>query len=237
MSQERSDAGIPIHRHEEVSDGAISSGDPDLVAAIETHVERHIGKPDLVYHELISPHVHVDIHIVMPSQARPAITLVTSGMAERPMADGSHAELMLVLPPTWPTPGSPAFGEQSATWPYVMLQELAWLPHAFDTTLGEGHTVPNGDPAQPYAPDTCLCGALIARPLVQPDGFAELRVGEREIEIFAVIPLHADEMDLKLAKGTVALYDLLDEALVTEILDVGRPSVAPPRKRRRMFRR
>jgi len=52
--------------------------------------------------------------------------------------------------------------------------------------LWSGHTVPNGDPPEPYAPNTKLCGALIAPPV-------------------AVWPLHADEMELKLDKGLEAL--------------------------------
>jgi hypothetical protein len=234
---ERSEGGIPVHRHDQVSEGGLSDGDPALIAAVEAHLERHIGKPTSVYHELVSPHVHVDIHIVSPTDERPVITLMTSGMAERPMADGSYAELMLVLPPTWPTPGTDGFSAPAGLWPYELLQELAWIPHAFDTTLGQGHTVPHGDPPEPYAPDTALCGALLARPLIQPEGFAELTAGDREIQVLGVFPLHTEEMELKLAQGTDALYDLLDAARITEILDKDRPNAAPPKRRRGLFRR
>ena len=55
---ERSEGGIPVHRHDQVSEGGLSDGDPALIAAVEAHLERHIGKPASVYHELVSPHVH-----------------------------------------------------------------------------------------------------------------------------------------------------------------------------------
>ena len=101
MSDERSAAGIPIQRHEEVVGGGFSAGDPDLIAAIDAHVTRHIDKPASVYHEIVSPHVHVDVHVVAPAGDRSVYTLVTSGVSERRMADGSFAELTITLPPTW----------------------------------------------------------------------------------------------------------------------------------------
>jgi hypothetical protein len=42
--------------------------------------------------------------------------------------------------------------------------------------------------------------------------------------------VHADEMRLRLDKGTDALYDLLDAAELTEVLDPKRPSVVPGRR-------
>jgi hypothetical protein len=237
VTEERSSGGIPIQRHTEIRDGKPADGDPGLIDAIDAHLTRHIGTPATVYHEIISQHVHVDIQVVAPSDDRPVFTLVTSGMSQRPMADGSFAELTITLPPTWPAPGSPEFAGPEVTWPYTLLQDLARLPHAFETVLWHSHTVPNGDPAVPYAPDTGLAGALIVRPLIAPDGFELLTHGDREIHILAVIPLHADEMDVKLERGTNALYDLLDAGKVTEILHADRPSLAPPRQRRRWFRR
>lgn len=214
------------------------SGDPELIDAVEAHLTRHVGAPTGVFHECYSPHVHVDIHLVMPTDERPATTLMTSGMAERPMADGSFAELMLVLPPTWPTPGTDGFTAPEGHWPYELLQELAWLPHAYATTLAEGHTVPRGDPPEPYAPDTALCGALLAPPLSQPDGFERFEAGERTIDVLAVFPLHAEEMAVKLAHGTETLYDFLDAADVIEVLDKDRPCAVPATPRRRgLFRR
>jgi len=149
---------------------------------------------------------------------------------ERPMVapDGDgYAELFLVLPPTWPAPGSDAFRHPSGAWPYRLLQDLARLPHEYATWLWEGHTVPNGDPAEPHAPNTQLAGALLTPPMIEADGFERLAVDGRGVHFFAVIPSHADEMQLKLKKGADALYEPLDKAEVTEILDPDRPSCVP----------
>jgi hypothetical protein len=231
MTDEQSAGGIPIYRYERSAPEEISRGDAELGAAVEAHLEQHIGTPDKVFHELISPYVHVDVHIVEPHERRPARTLMTSGMAERPMPapddDSRYAELTMILPPDWP---------EAERWPFALLQELARLPHEFDTWLWSGHTVPYDDPPRPYTRSTKLCGALLAPPLVGPEGFERFTAGDREISVLGVIPLHADEMQLKLDQGTDALYDLLDEAGVTEILDPQRPSVVP-RRRRGLFRR
>jgi Suppressor of fused protein (SUFU) len=235
MSQEPSESGPPIIRHEESAEPWHSTGDPRLVAAVDAHVTEHFGAPSTVWHELVSPYVHVDVHVVAPTAERPVYTLVTSGMSERPMADDRYAELTIVLPPTWPATDGEEFRRPEGHWPYKLLQDLAQLPHEFNTTLWSGHTVPNGDPPEPYAPDTKLCGTLLTPPLIAPEGFEMLRFEEREIQFLAVMPLHRDEMQLKLDKGLDALLDLLDEAELTEILDPERPSVVP--RRRRLFRR
>lgn len=145
------------------------------------------------------------------------------------------AELMIVLPPTWPSGDSDELRRPEGRWPFRLLQDLAQLPHQFNTTLWTGHTVPNGDPPEPYARNTKLCGALVMPPVIAPDGFETLRVGEREIQFFGVFPLHRDEMQLKLDRGLDALLDLMDEAEITEFLEADRPSVIP--KRRRLFGR
>ena len=48
----------------------------------------------------------------------------------------------------------------------------------------------------------------------------------------AVYPLLRDEMELKLERGTDALFDAFDRAKVTELLIADRPSIV---KRRRRF--
>jgi hypothetical protein len=50
-----------------------------------------------------------------------------------------------------------------------------------------------------------------------------------------VIPIHANEMDLKLEKGSDELIDMFDRVEVSELLDPNRPSVAL--RRRRLFGR
>lgn len=238
MSIEESKGGSRIYRHVPKDEAEIVTGDEGLVAAVSDHVEKHFGEIDVVLHEIVSPFAHIDLHVVAPAPGRPVYTVVTSGMAERPMPGGVYAELMLMLPPTWPKYGEPGFEDERAYWPFRLLKTLARLPHEFDTRLWEGHTVPNFHPPLPYAPDTKLCGALIG-PMVHPDndGAETFEYDGHEISLFAVWPLHKDEMQVKLDDGLDRLYELLDEARLYEIVEPDRPSVVPPRGLRRFIRR
>ena len=177
MSIEESRGGSRIYRHDNPAPAELAEGDQGLIDAVSDHVRKHFGEPESVLHEIISTYVHVDLHVVMPTEERPVITVVTSGMSERPMPGDVYAELMLVLPPTWPTQGDPAFETEEGYWPYRLLKTLARLPHEFQTRLWLGDTVPNGDPPERYARNTKLCGALIA-----PDGDAAAR-GRRALRV------------------------------------------------------
>ncbi|MDG4772987.1 suppressor of fused domain protein [Solwaraspora sp. WMMD792] len=57
-----------------------------------------------------------------------------------------------------------------------------------------------------------------ARTIAVPDG--------SRIALLAVVPLHADEMAVKIEHGTDALIEILDRGGVTELLDPQRSSYA-----------
>jgi hypothetical protein len=242
VSEEVSEGGSNIYRHEwRERQLEPTGGDADLIEAVDAHLARHVGKPGVVFHEVVSDLVHVDIHTVPAAEERPWITLLTSGMAERPMTvpDGLEehrfAELTLALPPDWPLTQAD-WEDEANYWPIRLLKLLARLPHEFDSFLGWGHTVPTADPPVPYADNTRLCCALIGPPLLGGDEFLRFDVADgRSVDVWAVIPIYADEMKLKLDRGTEALETLLDEHEVTELLDPARPSVVP--QRRGLFRR
>jgi len=216
-------------------------GDELLIEEVSAHLERSYTVEPVVFHELVSDLVHLDVHALPPTPTRPWTTLVTTGMAQRPMAappgaeDYRYAELLLALPPEWPLDAE-AFADETAYWPVRLLKDLARLPHEYDTWLHLGHTVPNGDPPEPYAGDTTFCGALVAPPASMPEGAEELLLTDgRRIDLLAVIPLWPDEMALKLKKGMERLLLLFDEHGVSEVLEPRRPSVVPAR--RGFFRR
>jgi hypothetical protein len=226
-----------IERHEQEVDPTWSAGDPGLLDALTAHLERHVGPVAEVWHQRVSPWVHVDVLRVDPSPERPCYTLLTCGMSERPMTPPEddpalrHAELTMVLPPDWPVTGP------AGLWPFGLLQDLAQLPHRFDTWLWTGHTIPNGDPPEPYVPGTGLCGAILAPPVRAPDGFERADAAGRAVTVHGVIALHAAEMAYKLDRGAEALFDRLDEAGVGEDLDPSRPSAVPEQRRRGLFGR
>lgn len=198
---------------------------------IARHVERHLGPVEAVFHELLSDAVHLDIHWLKPTPARPYHLLVTSGMSDRPMnvppgVDAPrHVELVASLPERWAI-GGEAFESENWYWPVRQLKTLARFPHKYDTWIGEGHTVTNDDPPQALAPNTRLCGAILLAPQHVPEAFRELRFGDgRTVRFLAVVPVYDDEMTLKTRSGTAALLERFRKAGITEVIEPARPSV------------
>jgi hypothetical protein len=220
-----------------VPDAGFATGDPAAIAAISAHIERHVGPIETVLHEIVSSHVHVDVHHVAPSAQRRYHVLVTSGMSDRAMvtpegaAEWRHAELLVCLPADWPV-NEAAFADERHYWPVRLLKTLARFPHEFGTWLGYGHSMPNGDPPEPYAPGTSLAGVMLMPPLLLGEEVHRLEMsGDKRVHFWSLLPLHADEMDLKIREGSDALLDRLDAAAVTDLVDPGRPSVVAPKKR------
>jgi hypothetical protein len=227
---EESESGQPIYRYDKPEkDFELAMGDSENIDRITEHIECHIGTVKMVYHELVSDLVHIDIHMVEPTPQRNCYTLVTSGMSDRPMTvpEGCEelrfAELMISLPPDWPM-GEEAWKDENYYWPVRMLKFLARFPHGYDTWLGPMHTIPNGNPPAPFASNTKLCGAILLPGVTVPPGFHRLEAPGKTILFHSVVPLHADEMDLKLKVGGEALFDGFDKHGVSEILDPARPS-------------
>jgi Suppressor of fused protein (SUFU) len=228
---EVTESGERVYRHEARSKPFEPTvGDETTINAIVKHVERHIGPPDNVFHELISDLVHVDIHVVNPTPERNWHTLVTSGMSERPMTipddpeleEFKFAELLICLPPDWPM-DQEAWADPSNFWPIQWLKMMARMPHEYDTWLGAGHTVPNGDPPEPFAPNTKLCCMLLLPPMLVGEEFHQLKMGRaKTINFYAMVPIYREEMDFKLKHDVNALLEKFAEAEVSELLDVER---------------
>jgi hypothetical protein len=235
---ERSESGAPIYRHSDRTE-PVQGEQSWAWEAIEAHVQEHVGPIDRVFHELDSPYVHLDILEIPAHEGRPWHTLVTCGMSAQPMTVPNpdlpcYAELVISLPPDWPL-DKESWRDERHYWPVRLLKQLARLPHEYDTWLGIGHTVPNGDPPEPYAPGTKLCAALIAPPMMWPDKAEVLETDEGLLRFYSILPLHRDELELKLERGAEALFDPFDDAEVSEILDPGRPSALRRRKRFGLF--
>ncbi len=63
-------------------------------------------------------------------------------------------------------------------------------------------------------------------PAMLPDGAEEIVRDGRTIRYLAVVPITADELQFKLEHDAEALDERLTAARVTELVDVGRRSVA-----------
>lgn len=219
MADLRSGSGNPILRHQHVAPRAHGVAHADD-ARIGAHIERFLGAGGMVWHEIISDRIHIDVHAVPPSQAYPFHVLVTSGMSALPMSvptampgrdEWLHAELCILLGPEWPLTQE-AFADERHYWPIRLLKSLARLPHDFSTWLGWGHSIPNGDPPKPYAQGTQLCGSLIVPPFALGTEFFVVP-GEPALHVFQVLPVTAAEMKMKLDVGLDRLLEEMEQVV------------------------
>lgn len=192
--------------------------------AIEEYVARHVGPARRVLHEIESHIVHIDVHIVPPGTDHPFWFLFTTGMSalpmNSPMEHPAYAELSLMLPTWWQIDMGRWKQDKRWFWPIRELIDLARYPHRMRTWLGQGHTVASGQPARPYDRSTSLAAMLVL-----PWSFSEDVIhGDVATQLYALWPLHADELDYKRAHGLMALCDCLEAAGVTAELDPSRPS-------------
>lgn len=204
------------------------------IQEIESHVASQLGAPAFVWHEIVSSLVHIDVHVILPTEAEPHYTLFTTGMSDRPMrvpADVEdpgalqYAELLMMLPSDWfdDPRDIEELRDERKFWPIRLLKSLARFPHEHDTWLGFGHSVPNGEPPEPFSDDTEMCCALVVPPVRVPPEFYDLRLSDgRTVNFYAIVPLYPEELQLKLTHGTGALLERFDRESVSELLDPGR---------------
>jgi hypothetical protein len=230
---ELSESGNPVYRYKpREKPFEPVTGDAAHIELVASHIAKHIGEPSLVFHELVSDLVHIDVHLVPPRPERDFYTLVTSGMSAKSMKapegmeEMAYAELLICLPPDWPLKQAD-FKDENNYWPVRLLKMLARFPHEYDSWLSFAHTLPNGDPPEPYAPATKFCCAMLAPPVLAPQDFFELKISsEMSIHFFAILPLYPEEVELKLRKGADELFDRFDKHQISELVDVNRKNVA-----------
>lgn len=228
-------SGAPIFRYTDGEKEWEAAHGEECIEEISDHIEKHIGNIDTVLHELVSDTVHIDIHHVTPTSERPFHTLITSGMSDLPMhvpdevTSTKYMELMVTLPEHWEI-NDQQFQNEDWYWPVRQLKFLARFPHKYDTWLGWGHTLPNGDPAEPFSENCSFSGVIILPSINVPKDFYTLAIdNEKQIEFFSVVPLYREEMALKLRKGTDALLDKFDKHGISDIVDLSRRNVAKKR--------
>lgn len=229
--------GSTVYRYDDVetNDGIQTPSDSCVyLQEIEQHVESYIGEIHMVFHEIISDVIHIDVHWLKPSARYPYHIFVTSGMSDLSMSvvdevedkeNYKRAELMIVLPADWKV-SEEDFKDNNNYWPIYFLKMLARFPHQYNTWLGYGHTIPNGMDAEPIADTGFGCMLLLPPMLSFDEDFWVLNTKDGEkINFYTLIPLYKEEMDFKLEHGTEALMDKFDQAGISELVDIHRPNV------------
>jgi hypothetical protein len=226
---ERSEGGSSIYKYESENEW-VAATEEGCTEEISNHIELHLGPIKSVIHEIASDTVHVDVHIVPPQPQFPYYRLITSGMSDIPMVVPNQdcqrfAELLITVPAEWDFDHYNDNNERW-NWPISLVRYLARFPHKYNTWLGWGHTIPNGNPATPFDSSTQFCGAIIIPSVSVPSDFHQLVINKtKTIQFFSVVPLYEIEMEYKLKKGTDQLLDLFDEYKINDIVNINRNPV------------
>lgn len=241
-AEEVSPGGSVIYEYENVTpDTSAPQHEAVHVEDIQNALEPLLGE-NFVCHELTSTTVHLDVLVFAPTPSRNQWTFVTSGMSDKRMAvpegldpdEYGYAELVIAVPADWFSKGAdgkiPDAELQDGTkyWPIRTLKFLGRFVHEYRTWFWESHTIPNGNPAEPYSAQTSMDGALLAPLSNWPEQYRTIKASDGSvINLFAVIPLYPDEMQAKLDLGYDTIMPALIDAGVTERVSLSRPSVAP----------
>jgi tetratricopeptide (TPR) repeat protein len=182
------------------------------INCIEAHIEKYFGEFKNVFHEMVSPDIHVDIVIIEPVPERNYYVLVTMGMGAYKMnvpdelEELERAELLICLPPKWNLQN---LNDENCYWPLRWLKIMARLPIEQHTWLGWGHTVPNGSP---FADNTRFTTMM----LLNPGDFAEeacecTMPDGSTVNFYQMIPLYEEEADYKVQNNAEKLLEFFDD--------------------------
>lgn len=228
--------GSTIYRYGELKDEGLRTPMQTGIYAEEvgTHFETLFpGRESRVLHEIVSDLIHVDIHVMWPTEKEPFFVVYTTGMSDLPMTIPNDipakerknlelAELYLFLPGDWPlSPDSPP--EESAFWPIGIMKAMARFPHQYKTWLAYGHTVPNGPDYAPLHKSVGFggvafnCGTGPLSAMTAKDG--------RLLHFYQVLPLYKEEIEYKLKYGMEGLQKVFQEKDLEPILDPKRPNL------------
>lgn len=193
---------------------------------ILARLERYFGLEP----EIVPVSSELEFAIVRGHEEVPFNAVFTLGMSSQPMEqvpdkEWRFAELVLMLPLDWPLELS------ESNWPLVWLEKLAMFPRRENSWLSLAHTVPNGIPAQPFAPDTKFAAWLLIPPIGLAKEFARFRLESGEvINFWTPIPIHADELALKTNKGATELINKFARDRIGDVFDPNRPSIYAKRR-------
>lgn len=109
------------------------------------------------------------------------------------------------------------------------LAKLRWVahfPHNSKSWLGHGHTLPNGNPPEPWWGNTILDTFFFLPPIVTEDQTLpeHLQLDGEPVHFLWVVPLTTPECNFKLTKGLDAMLDLFQQHRHPYVFDPNRRS-------------
>jgi hypothetical protein len=201
---------------------------PNSVELISQHLSNFIKSEDLlVLHEKESEVIHSDIYIVKANEQRKFHMLLTCGMSALPMNVPKGldylkcAEITMLLPANWNL-NYDDFADENNYWPIRALKQLSKYPHLNDTWLGYGHTIPLDDttPANHN-----FAAILLLKSITLLEDFIFIETKEKEVYLYAAIPIYKEELAYAIEQGTDKLVELFQQFDIKEIVDINRKNV------------
>lgn len=197
----------------------------------EKYIEEQFGDYNEVFHEIVSPDIHLDIIIIPPTASNNYYKLITMGMGAYKMNvpkefkqyQLERAELVLYLPPTWNIKSN----REEDYWPIRQLKILARLPIQYDTWLGYGHTVSSDQENSFYASNTKFCSMMLLNALNKDYDQLDFKMETKgKINFYQLFPLYKEELDLKQNSDANTLLDLFDDEDIVPIVNIDRKNYA-----------
>ena len=196
---------------------------------VDEYISKAFGNFENVFHEIISPDIHLDVCFIPSTNEEPFFKLVTMGAGAYDMDIPEQwkeyrlerAEYVIYVPKEWNL-NSPEIADY---WPIKVLKDVARLPILCDTWLSFGHTTQDDEEGSPYAPNTKFNSVVL--------DFCENHQGEvrletssgKTINFYQIIPLYPEELEFKMNNDAETLIDLFDKKNIEyKIVDINRRS-------------
>lgn len=197
---------------------------------VDAYIAEAFGNFDSVFHEIVSPDIHLDVCIIPPTDEEPFYKLVTMGAGayEMKIPDRwkeyklERAEYVIYVPKDWNLQSQ----DMKDYWPIKILKDVARLPILCDTWLSFGHTTQADEAGTPYATNTKFNSVVL--------DFCENYQGEVRLEtssgkminFYQIIPLYPEELKFKMENDAGTLIDKFDEkGIEYKVVDLNRRSV------------
>lgn len=196
-------------------------------AEYEKYIEEEFGEYTEVFHELVSPDIHLDVIIVPPTAESNYYKLITMGMGAYRMKiprawkelELERAELVLYLPPTWKIKSN----KEEDYWPIKQLKSMARLPIQYNTWIAYGHTFSLDEDNTPYADNTKFCGMMLTNASNKNNQELNLKMKTiGKINFYQLFPLYKEELSFKNEHDADTLLELFDDIDKVPILNLDR---------------
>lgn len=193
----------------------------------DRYIIEQFGEYQEVFHEIVSPDIHLDVIIIPPTKDSNYYKLITMGMGAYKMNvpdqfkqyELERAELVLYLPPTWNIKSD----KEEDYWPIRQLKTLARLPIQCNTWLGFGHTVSSDEENSTYADNTKFCSMMLLTAVNKNYETLDLRMKTKgKINFYQLFPLYKEELEYKMEHDAETLLDLFSDDDIVPIVNIDR---------------